>query len=149
MQDENKGIMETHAWFGMVGISTLLSFVPPFTSVTALDRRAPEVGRLSVRGRQAGPLHSLETLEARLQSLQRVRKKGRATRQPRNRQRKHKKSFPPLTFISFARVDQNYYMITDCIVYNSGMVFWVPPVTFKTACDLDYTYWPWDVQTCR
>lgn len=37
-------------------------------------------------------------------------------------------------------------MRTDCIIYSSGLVFWVPPVTFKTACDLDYTYWPWDVQ---
>ncbi len=44
------------------------------------------------------------------------------------------------------RVDQNYYMTTQAILYSSGLVFWVPPVTFKTSCDLDYSYWPWDVQ---
>ena len=28
-------------------------------------------------------------------------------------------------------------------------VMWVPAIDTKTYCDLDYTYWPWDVQYCR
>ncbi len=37
-------------------------------------------------------------------------------------------------------------MRTDVILQYTGLVFWVPPVTFKTACDLDYSYWPRDLQ---
>ncbi len=50
---------------------------------------------------------------------------------------------------SVCRVDQSYYMSTDCILRSDGLVFWIPPVTFRTACDLDYSYWPWDVQVCK
>ena len=28
------------------------------------------------------------------------------------------------------------------------MAFWVPPVTTHTSCELDYSYWPWDIQKC-
>lgn len=28
-------------------------------------------------------------------------------------------------------------------------VWWVPPVNLHTSCDLDWTYWPWDRQTCH
>ena len=28
-------------------------------------------------------------------------------------------------------------------------VVWVPAIDTKTFCDLDYTYWPWDVQYCK
>ena len=28
-------------------------------------------------------------------------------------------------------------------------VVWVPAIDTKTFCDLDYAYWPWDVQYCK
>ena len=28
-------------------------------------------------------------------------------------------------------------------------IWWVPPVTLHTSCELDWTYWPWDRQTCH
>ena len=28
-------------------------------------------------------------------------------------------------------------------------VMWVPAIDTKTFCNLDYTYWPWDVQYCK
>ncbi len=41
------------------------------------------------------------------------------------------------------------YEDTDVLVGSPGALFWVPPVTSYTSCKLDYTYWPWDVQTCE
>ncbi len=35
------------------------------------------------------------------------------------------------------------------LVYNDGQLFWVPPVTTHTTCNLDYRYWPWDIQVCN
>lgn len=40
------------------------------------------------------------------------------------------------------------YEATDVVIYSHGQLFWVPPVTTHTTCNLDYKYWPWDVQTC-
>ncbi len=62
---------------------------------------------------------------------------------------KNRASHQRPTILFCSSVDQNYYMTTDCLLYSSGLVFWIPPVTFKTACDMDYSYWPWDVQVCR
>ena len=28
-------------------------------------------------------------------------------------------------------------------------IWWVPPVSLHTSCELDWTYWPWDRQTCH
>ena len=41
------------------------------------------------------------------------------------------------------------YEDTDAIIYSWGMAFWVPPVTTHTSCELDYSYWPWDIQKCN
>eukprot|EP00090_Calanus_glacialis_P013211 TRINITY_DN21854_c0_g1_i1.p1 TRINITY_DN21854_c0_g1~~TRINITY_DN21854_c0_g1_i1.p1 ORF type:complete len:446 (-),score=84.38 TRINITY_DN21854_c0_g1_i1:281-1480(-) len=41
------------------------------------------------------------------------------------------------------------YEKTELLVLNDGQVWWVPPVNLHTSCDLDWTYWPWDRQTCH
>ena len=28
-------------------------------------------------------------------------------------------------------------------------MWWVPPTNLHTSCDLDWTFWPWDRQTCH
>ena len=40
------------------------------------------------------------------------------------------------------------YENTDVIIYSSGLIYWVPPMTLHTTCELDYSYWPWDTQKC-
>lgn len=49
----------------------------------------------------------------------------------------------------FNSVTHEDYEDTDVIVYNSGQLFWVPPLTAHTTCQLNYYYWPWDTQSCE
>jgi len=37
---------------------------------------------------------------------------------------------------------------TNLIVYSSGLIFWVPPGTFKSLCRLDLKNWPFDEHMC-
>ncbi|KAG7158896.1 Neuronal acetylcholine receptor subunit alpha-6-like 4 [Homarus americanus] len=42
----------------------------------------------------------------------------------------------------------NHFSGTKALVYSTGEVLWVPPSLFKALCPLDYTYWPYETQTC-
>lgn len=44
--------------------------------------------------------------------------------------------------------DIEHYGNTQVIVYNNGVVLWVPPTQFESYCELDLTYWPYDTQQC-
>lgn len=44
--------------------------------------------------------------------------------------------------------DIQHYGNTPLIVHSSGSVVWVPPMTTKTECPMDLTYWPFDTQRC-
>lgn len=44
--------------------------------------------------------------------------------------------------------DQMHYAKTNCIVYSTGSVLWVPPSKFQVFCDLDLHNWPYDKQKC-
>lgn len=44
--------------------------------------------------------------------------------------------------------DIDHYGSTQVLVYQTGMVIWVPPSHFETFCVLDLTYWPYDQQQC-
>jgi len=37
---------------------------------------------------------------------------------------------------------------TNLVLYSSGFILWVPPVTLKSLCDMDLTKWPFDQQEC-
>ncbi|XP_039285167.1 neuronal acetylcholine receptor subunit alpha-5 isoform X1 [Nilaparvata lugens] len=42
----------------------------------------------------------------------------------------------------------DYYGNTHCIVWHDGRVLWVPPALLSVYCDFDFTYWPYDTQSC-
>ncbi|KAJ9578993.1 hypothetical protein L9F63_024901 [Diploptera punctata] len=37
----------------------------------------------------------------------------------------------------------------NCLVYPNGEVLWVPLAELKVFCDMDFTLWPFDTQTCN
>lgn len=41
------------------------------------------------------------------------------------------------------------YGDTNCLVYNNGEVLWVPPAELKVFCEMDFSLWPFDTQTCN
>lgn len=45
--------------------------------------------------------------------------------------------------------DQYELPMTECFVFNSGLISCVPAVKFISKCDPDFTYWPYDKHQCR
>ena len=37
---------------------------------------------------------------------------------------------------------------TNAILYQNGLVLWVPPLTIKSTCNLDLKKWPFDEHIC-
>lgn len=54
---------------------------------------------------------------------------------------------PNLTFLS---ADGNYEVtiMTKAILHHSGKVVWKPPAIYKSFCEIDVEYFPFDEQTC-
>ena len=46
--------------------------------------------------------------------------------------------------------DGNYHIttMTKATLYHNGLVKWEPPAIFKSSCDIDVRYFPFDEQTC-
>ena len=46
--------------------------------------------------------------------------------------------------------DGNYHIttMTKATLYHDGLVKWEPPAIFKSSCDIDVRYFPFDEQTC-
>ncbi|XP_077996027.1 neuronal acetylcholine receptor subunit beta-4-like [Glandiceps talaboti] len=40
-------------------------------------------------------------------------------------------------------------MMNMALVYNDGTVFWVPPAIYKSSCQIDVSYFPFDEQHCK
>lgn len=38
--------------------------------------------------------------------------------------------------------------MTKAVLHYSGKVVWVPPAIFKSSCEIDVRYFPFDQQTC-
>ncbi|GAV06952.1 hypothetical protein RvY_16856-3 [Ramazzottius varieornatus] len=38
---------------------------------------------------------------------------------------------------------------SNVVIYNTGMVLWVPPFIFKSGCDTNPLYFPFDIQLCN
>ena len=37
---------------------------------------------------------------------------------------------------------------TNVLLYDTGLVLWIPPMVLKFLCDMDLTNWPYDEQKC-
>ena len=37
----------------------------------------------------------------------------------------------------------------NCLVYPNGLVMWVPPAVYRSYCEIDVRYFPFDVQVSR
>lgn len=37
----------------------------------------------------------------------------------------------------------------NTILHSDGRVLWIPPAIFKTSCEIDVRYFPFDQQTCH
>ena len=53
----------------------------------------------------------------------------------------------PLCFYS---ADGNYQvtLMTKATLHSNGRVVWEPPAIYKSSCNIDVEYFPFDVQTC-
>lgn len=38
--------------------------------------------------------------------------------------------------------------MTKAILHHTGRVVWTPPAIFKSSCEIDVRYFPFDQQTC-
>jgi len=41
-----------------------------------------------------------------------------------------------------------YYGHSNHLVYENGMIIWVPPTLFHVFCEINLRNWPFDVQEC-
>ena len=52
--------------------------------------------------------------------------------------------------IKILSADGNYEItiMTKALVYSDGKVKWKPPATYKSSCNIDVEYFPFDQHTC-
>ena len=55
-----------------------------------------------------------------------------------------------LMSIELSSADGNFEVTlsTKATVYNNGLVEWKPPAIYKSSCEIDVEYFPFDEQTC-
>lgn len=53
-------------------------------------------------------------------------------------------------FLSARSADGEYVVttLTKAVLHNTGKVVWTPPAIFKSSCEIDVRYFPFDQQTC-
>ena len=55
-----------------------------------------------------------------------------------------------LLFFSTRSADGNFEvtLATKATIYHQGLVEWKPPAIYKSSCEIDVEYFPFDEQTC-
>lgn len=50
----------------------------------------------------------------------------------------------------FSSADGNFEvtLATKATIYHQGLVEWKPPAIYKSSCEIDVEYFPFDEQTC-
>ena len=53
-------------------------------------------------------------------------------------------------FLSASSADGNFEVTlsTKATMYHSGLIEWKPPAIYKSSCEIDVEYFPFDEQTC-
>lgn len=53
--------------------------------------------------------------------------------------------------VLFNNADGNYEVTykSNCVIYHSGEVHWIPPAIYKSSCSIDVEYFPFDQQICE
>lgn len=57
---------------------------------------------------------------------------------------------PPNGRVYLGSADGNYEVtiMTKAILHSDGLVIWKPPAIYKSSCEIDVQYFPFDQQTC-
>ncbi|XP_070542900.1 neuronal acetylcholine receptor subunit alpha-2-like [Ptychodera flava] len=52
--------------------------------------------------------------------------------------------------VLYNNADGNYEptLMTKALVYHTGTIYWLPPAIYKSACNIDVQYFPFDEQQC-
>ncbi|CAB0031972.1 unnamed protein product [Trichogramma brassicae] len=61
----------------------------------------------------------------------------------------HEIWLPDIYLLNSAAHGMEYYGDRHCIVNEIGIVLWVTPTIFHGYCHLDFTFWPFEMNTCR
>uniref|UniRef100_A0AC34F3F2 Uncharacterized protein n=1 Tax=Panagrolaimus sp. ES5 TaxID=591445 RepID=A0AC34F3F2_9BILA len=56
---------------------------------------------------------------------------------------------PDILLYNNADGEPHISIMSDAIVYYTGMVVWKPPSIYKSFCTIDITYYPYDIQSCQ
>ncbi|KAK6179887.1 hypothetical protein SNE40_012140 [Patella caerulea] len=53
--------------------------------------------------------------------------------------------------VLFNNADGNYEVSykSNCVIYNTGEVNWIPPAIYQSSCTIDVMYFPFDQQICH
>ncbi|NP_001234896.1 nicotinic acetylcholine receptor alpha 11 subunit precursor [Nasonia vitripennis] len=61
----------------------------------------------------------------------------------------HEIWLPDIYLLNSAAHGMEYYGDRHCVVSEQGVVLWVTPTIFHGYCHLDFTFWPFEMNTCR
>jgi len=60
---------------------------------------------------------------------------------------------PDITLYNSVQAPEMYYSHvkepTNAIIFNSGMVMWVPFMEYQSNCEVNFNNWPWGPQHCQ
>ncbi|XP_071964744.1 acetylcholine receptor subunit alpha-like 1 [Antedon mediterranea] len=55
---------------------------------------------------------------------------------------------PDLVLYNNADGQYEVTLMTKCLVYSNGLIYWLPPAIYKSSCQINVRYFPFDEQRC-